>query len=126
MTFLERMKGWARLIKRDIATLWLAARHPSVPWYAKAVAAATVAYALSPIDVIPDFVPVLGYLDDLVIVPAGILLAVRLIPDHILSELRSQADATGRLPPSRTGLVAIVMIWLASVAILALWLLGGR
>jgi uncharacterized membrane protein YkvA (DUF1232 family) len=126
MTFLERMKSWARLIKRDIATLWFAARHPSVPWFAKAVAAATVAYALSPIDLIPDFVPVLGYLDDLVIVPAGILLAVRLIPDHILSELRSQADATGRLPPSRTGLVAIVMIWLASVAILALWLLGGR
>jgi len=73
MTFLDRLKAWARLIKRDIATLWLAVRHPGVPWHAKAIAAATVAYALSPIDLIPDFVPVLGYLDDLIIVPAGIL-----------------------------------------------------
>ena len=77
---IDRLKNWAGRIKRDIAVLWLAARHPAVPWLAKAVAAATVAYALSPIDLIPDFVPVLGYLDDLLIVPAGILLAVRLIP----------------------------------------------
>jgi uncharacterized membrane protein YkvA (DUF1232 family) len=126
MAFLERIKGWARRIKRDIATLWLAARHPDVPWHAKAVAAATVAYALSPIDLIPDFVPVLGYLDDLVIVPAGILLAVRLIPAATLAELRRQADAAGRLPASRTGLVFIVLLWLLAAAALALWLFGGR
>jgi uncharacterized membrane protein YkvA (DUF1232 family) len=126
MTILERMKAWARIIKRDIATLWLAARHPGVPWYAKAIAAATVAYALSPIDLIPDFVPVLGYLDDLIIVPTGILLAVRLIPAITLAELRSQADAAGRLPKSRAGLIVIVVTWLLAAAALAGWLLGGR
>lgn len=126
MTFLERMKAWARIIRRDIATLWLAVRHPDVPWYAKAVAAATVAYALSPIDLIPDFVPVLGYLDDLLIVPAGILLAIRLIPADTLAELRSQAETTGRLPASRAGLMSIVVIWLVAATALALWVLGRR
>lgn len=123
---IDRLKQWARAIKRDITTLWLAARHPDVPWYAKAVAAATVAYALSPIDLIPDFVPVLGHLDDLIIVPAGILLAVWLIPADILAELRSQAEATGRLPKSKTGLAVIVVIWLLVAAAVAIWLLGGR
>jgi uncharacterized membrane protein YkvA (DUF1232 family) len=121
---MDRLKHWARAIKRDMTTLWLAARHPDVPWYAKAVAAATVAYALSPIDLIPDFVPVLGHLDDLVIVPAGILLAVWLIPADILAELRSQAEATGRLPKSKTGLAVIVVIWLLVAAALAIWLFG--
>ena len=123
---IERLKHWARAIKRDLTTLWLAARHPGVPWYAKAVAVATVTYALSPIDLIPDFVPVLGYLDDLLIVPAGILLAVRLIPPDILAELRAQAETTGRLPKSRVGLVVIVVIWLIAAAALAVWLFGGR
>ena len=125
MVFLERLKAWARILKRDIATLWLAARHPDVPWYAKAIAAATVAYALSPVDLIPDFVPILGYLDDLVIVPAGILLAVRLIPDRTLAELRSRTEAPGRLPASRAGLAAIAAIWLVTAAVLAGWLLDG-
>lgn len=120
------MKAWARIIRRDIATLWLAVRHRDVPWYAKAVAAATVAYALSPIDLIPDFVPVLGYLDDLLIVPAGILLAIRLIPADTLAELRSQAETTGRLPASRAGLMSIVVIWLVAATALALWVLGRR
>ena len=119
------MKACARIIKRDVATLWLAARHPDVPWYAKAVAAATVAYALSPIDLIPDFVPVLGYLDDLVIVPAGILLAIRLIPPDTLAELRNHAETAGRLPRSRAGLAAIAVIWLVTAAALLSWLLGG-
>ena len=119
MMFLERMKAWARILKRDIATLWLAARHPDVPWYAKTIAAATVAYALSPIDLIPDFVPILGYLDDLIIVP------VRLIPGSTLAELRRQAEATGRLPVSQAGLVAIAAVWLVTAAVLARWLLDG-
>lgn len=125
MTFLDRMKGWARIIKRDVATLWLAARHPDVPWHAKAMAAATVAYALSPIDLIPDFVPVLGYLDDLVIVPAGILLTLRLIPPALLAELRRQAEASERPPASRAGLLAIVTIWLMAAVALAMWLTGS-
>ena len=121
---IDRMKSWARAIKRDIATLWLAVRHPDVPWYAKAIAAATVAYALSPIDLIPDFVPVLGYLDDIIIVPLGIMLAVRLIPQELLAGLRRQAEQTGRLPKSRAGLAAIVAIWLIAAAALALSLVG--
>lgn len=78
---LERAKKWARAIKRDIVALWLASRDPRVPWYAKVAAGSVAAYALSPIDLIPDFIPVLVYLDDLLIVPLGILLVVRLIPE---------------------------------------------
>lgn len=121
---IERLKHWARAVKRDLATLWLAARHPDVPWYAKAIAAATLAYALSPIDLIPDFVPVLGYLDDLVIVPLGILVAVRLIPDQTLSELRNQASQAGRLPASRAGLFVILLIWCLLAGALVAWLYG--
>jgi uncharacterized membrane protein YkvA (DUF1232 family) len=73
----DKLRGWARGIKRDVMALWLAARDPRTPWYAKAVAATVAAYALSPIDLIPDFIPVLGYLDDLIIVPLGIVLAVK-------------------------------------------------
>jgi uncharacterized membrane protein YkvA (DUF1232 family) len=87
---LFQMKRWARAVKRDLAAIWLAARDPRVPWYAKLMAAAVVAYALSPIDLIPDFIPVLGYLDDLLIVPAGILLTVRVIPADLLTEFRAQ------------------------------------
>ena len=88
---LIRTKRWARAVKRDLAAIWLAARDPRVPWYAKLMAAAVLAYALSPIDLIPDFIPVLGYLDDLVIVPVGIMLTMRLIPADLLSEFRAQA-----------------------------------
>lgn len=86
-----RLKHWARAIKRDVVALWLAARDPRVPWYAKAVAGMVAAYALSPIDLIPDFIPVLGYLDDLLIVPLGILVAVELIPEPVMTELRERA-----------------------------------
>lgn len=89
---LKRMRQWARTIKRDVHAIGFAARDPRVPWFAKVMAAAVVAYALSPIDLIPDFIPVLGYLDDLVIVPAGIMLTVRLIPSDLLSEFRAQAE----------------------------------
>jgi uncharacterized membrane protein YkvA (DUF1232 family) len=76
----RRVKEWACSIKRDTIVIWIAARDPRVPWYAKAVAVGVAAYALSPIDLIPDFIPVLGYLDDLIIVPLSILLAMRMIP----------------------------------------------
>ena len=85
---LEPLKRWARALKRDVIALWLAARDPRVPLAAKLVAGAVAAYALSPIDLIPDFIPVLGYLDDLLIVPAGIWLALRLIPAELMAELR--------------------------------------
>lgn len=118
---MDRLKTWARLVKRDVVALWLAARDPRVPWYAKAAAGLVAAYALSPIDLIPDFIPVLGYLDDLIIVPLGILLAVRLIPDPLMAEFRARATELDR-PGSRAGLVAIIVIWLLAAAILA-WLL---
>jgi uncharacterized membrane protein YkvA (DUF1232 family) len=116
---LERLKTWARAIKRDVIALWLAARDPRVPWYAKAVAASVAAYALSPIDVIPDFVPIIGYLDDLLIVPLGIMVAVKLIPKPIMDQLRVMA-LEQRKPSSKAGVAAVVLIWLAAIA-LTLW-----
>lgn len=114
---IDTLKAWARSVKRDVVALWLAARDSRVPWYAKAVAAAVAAYALSPVDLIPDFIPVVGYLDDLIIVPLGILLAVRLIPPDVMGELRSAATARSR-PASRAGLAIVIALWLLSVALL--------
>lgn len=114
-----RIKRWARAIKRDVLALWIAARDPRVPWYAKAFCAATAAYALSPIDLIPDFIPVLGYLDDLVIVPLAIVLAVRMIPPELMAEFRAAADGRSGLPISRIGAVAIVVLWILAAALLA-------
>jgi uncharacterized membrane protein YkvA (DUF1232 family) len=110
-TLVQRLRGWAKGIKRDVHALYLSARDPRVPWYAKAVAVAVTAYALSPIDLIPDFIPVLGYLDDLILVPLGILLAVRLIPADILAEHRATAS-DARLQRSRAAGIVIVAIWL--------------
>ena len=114
------LRRWARGLKRDVVALWLAARDRRVPWYAKAVAGLVAAYALSPIDLIPDFVPVLGYVDDLLIVPLGILLAVKLIPPPLMHEFRVEALRRER-PASRTGLAIILGLWLVSAALL-LWL----
>lgn len=100
-------------MKRDVVALWLAARDPRVPWGAKIVAAAVAAYALSPIDLIPDFVPVLGYLDDLLLVPAGIWMALKLIPEPLMAELRSMAEESVR-PASRSGVVIVLTLWIVS------------
>ena len=109
-------------MKRDAVAVWLAARDPRVPWHAKMLAAAVGAYALSPIDLIPDFIPVLGYLDDLLIVPAGIYLTVRLIPDGLMAEFRAEAAKREGLPVSRTGAIAIVMLWVIGLTGTAWWL----
>ena len=114
---LLRAQQWARTIKRDAVAVWIAARDPRVPWYAKVVAAAVAAYAFSPIDLIPDFVPVLGYLDDIVIVPAGILLTVRLIPTSLMEEFRAEAARRMEQPTSRLGAASIVLLWLAALAL---------
>jgi uncharacterized membrane protein YkvA (DUF1232 family) len=90
-----------------------------MPWYAKLVAAAVAAYALSPIDLIPDFVPVLGYLDDIVIVPAGILLTIRLIPSDLMDEFRAEAARRIDRPRSQIGEVSIVLLWVAALALIA-------
>src|SRR5262245_9021906 len=120
-TMLQRAKEWARVIKRDVVALWIAARDPRVPWYAKALAMAVAAYPLSPLDLIPDFIPVLGYLDDLVIVPLGILLVVALIPAPLMAEFRAQAATLAAKPRSTTAAVVIVLIWIAATILVGWW-----
>ena len=109
------LKAWAGALKSDVMTLWFALKHPQTPWYARLLAAIVTAYALSPIDLIPDFIPVLGYLDDLLIVPAGIWLLLRTVPDQVLNDSRNQADEWFRLgknkPVSIWGLIIILTLW---------------
>src|SRR5260370_4392446 len=118
MTWRERVRN----LKRDVVAIALAVRDPRVPWYAKAVGACVVAYALSPIDLIPDFVPVLGYLDDLVLVPLGLLLVLRLIPADVLAEHPVAAIAIAELPVSRAGAFAVISVWVWAAPLLAIWL----
>jgi uncharacterized membrane protein YkvA (DUF1232 family) len=118
---LERTKQWARVVKRDVHALYFAGRDPRVPWCAKALALLVAGYALSPIDLIPDFVPVVGYLDDVILVPLGIALVVKLIPPGIMAEHRALAAAAQDRPVSRVAAVIIAVIWLACV-VLAGWL----
>lgn len=110
---LARARRWARAVRTDVVALYLAARDPRVPMLAKLVAAVVAAYALSPIDLIPDFIPILGYLDDLVLVPLGVLLAIRLIPPPLMEELRAEARAWMERPVSRTAAVVIILLWIA-------------
>src|SRR5437879_8228339 len=121
MPLLSSLKQRARHLKSETLVLWFAARHPGTPWYAKLLVACVVAYALSPIDLIPDFVPVLGYLDDLVLVPLGLLLVVRLIPVDVLAEHRVAATAIAERPVSRAGAFAVIGVWLAGALLLAIW-----
>jgi uncharacterized membrane protein YkvA (DUF1232 family) len=122
MPGLSKAKAWAREVKRDVYAVYLAARDPRTPWYARAAALIVAAYALSPIDLIPDFIPVLGYLDDLLIVPLGILLVVRLIPEEVLAEHRETALARqGARPVSHAAAVFMVALWAAAAAALLWW-----
>ncbi|WAJ29087.1 YkvA family protein [Antarcticirhabdus aurantiaca] len=118
---LTRIKTWARALKRDVVALWIAARDPRTPWRAKLAAGAVAAYALSPIDLIPDFIPILGYLDEIILLPLAIALIVRMIPPDLMREYRAAAAARDR-PASRAGMIAIVLIWMALAAALAWWL----
>ena len=117
---LSRLKSRARALQTETYALYLAARDPRTPWIAKAVVFLVVAYALSPIDLIPDFIPILGYLDDLLIVPAGILLALRLIPGEVMEQSRQQARLAK--PNKRLGLIGaavIVIIWILAIIVCA-------
>ena len=116
---IERLQQRARTIRRDTYALYLACRDPRVPWYAKLLAGAVLAYALSPIDLIPDFIPVIGYLDDLIIVPAGLVLVRRMIPAAVLAEHREAAALKfdARAPRSVAGAVVVVVIWLLVLAL---------
>lgn len=122
MAPLAELKRRARELKAQTLALYLAARDPRTPWYARLLVAGVVAYALSPIDLIPDFIPVLGYLDDLVLVPAGIALAIRLIPAPVLAECRARAQNSVRDggPVSRAAAV-IVVVWLVVAALGVMW-----
>ena len=113
----------AHALRVDAHAVWLSARDPRVPWYAKLLGLIVTGYALSPIDLIPDFIPVLGLLDDLVLIPAGIWLMLKLIPDAVFAEHRATAEIASRRPVSRTGAAVIVLLWLGIVASLAwsLW-----
>ena len=122
MTFVTRWREQAHRLKREVHALYLACRDARVPWYAKALAAALVAYALSPIDLIPDFIPVLGFLDELVLIPLGVLAVRAMIPPHVMQECRDRALTAfpeGR-PVSRVGLAIVVAVW-AAVAAAGVW-----
>lgn len=119
---LQRLKDWARVLKRDVHALYLAARDSRTPWYAKAFALAIAAYALSPIDLIPDFIPVLGYLDEVILLPLAILWAVRLVPPDAMAEHRAAAIRAEGQPVSHVGAVLIVTVWVLTAVALLWWL----
>jgi len=119
-----RLRGWARSLRRDVYAIGLAARDPRVPWYAKAVAMLVALYALSPIDLIPDFIPVLGHLDDVILVPLGVLAVTRLIPGDLLEELRREADAIAEKPTDWRVGALFVALWAIALAFALRWLIG--
>lgn len=118
-TVIETLKSWARHLKSETYALYLAYKDPRTPWYARLLAAFVVAHTFSPIDLIPDFIPVLGYLDDLIITPVGLWLAFKLIPTEVMEEARLQArehvQVSGAI--SRTGLLIVVCLWLLGLAL---------
>ncbi len=122
---LAALKQRAKALKREIAAVWFCARHPRTPLVAKALAAVVVAYAFSPIDLIPDFIPVLGFLDDVILLPMGIWLVLRLIPPGVMAECRAQAEAwlaqEGARPRSYVGAAVIILLWLAAVWLCWRW-----
>lgn len=119
----QKLKAAASALKTELVALAGAARDPRTPWFARVVAIAVVAYAVSPIDLIPDFIPVLGLLDDLLLVPAGLWLALRLVPKDVLDEHRAMVTADARLPGSQMAAVFIVLLWAgAGAGLLWLWL----
>jgi uncharacterized membrane protein YkvA (DUF1232 family) len=121
----ERWRQWARRLKREVYVLYYAYKHPRVPWYAKVVAACVVAYAFSPIDLIPDPIPILGYLDDLVLLPLGVALVLSLIPDDVLAECRKQADERQARPVNWTAAGVIVAIWIGAAVLGGYVLMGA-
>ncbi len=125
---LAALRTAARRLRREATVLYLVARDPRTPWAARLVAGAVAAYALSPIDLIPDFIPILGLLDDLVLVPLGVALALRLVPAHVVAEARTRADTLAERPVSRTAAVVVVGVWIAltTVGAVLLWPLVTR
>ena len=121
MAPMNMLRQWARAIRRDAVALYFAARDPRVPWPVKILGVAIAAYALSPIDLIPDVIPVLGYLDEVILLPLAIAGITRLIPPAIMAEHRARAEAVAALPVSRIAAVVIVAIWIIAAALTARW-----
>ena len=118
---LSTLRKWAKELKRHTLVVYFAARDPRTPWLVRLLALLVAAYALSPIDLIPDFIPVLGYLDDLVIVPLGVLLVLKLVPPEVTRSAREQALAAVEIPVSRASAAIVVAIWVAIVGVFGLW-----
>ncbi len=118
----DALKRRAKALKIELFALFLASKDPRVPWHAKAVILFTLAYALSPIDLIPDFIPILGYLDDLIIVPIGITISIRLIPSHVLAECRSQAELISKQSNPKERLRRLPWRWLGLIFVFAIWI----
>ena len=122
---IERIKNKAAELKREIFALYLAARDPRTPWYAKVFVLCVVAYAVSPIDLIPDLIPVLGYIDDLLLLPLGIYIAIKLIPQAIMTDCRARATSTREsLPRNWYAAIAVVVVWLAAAVLLVYCVIG--
>jgi uncharacterized membrane protein YkvA (DUF1232 family) len=119
MKFVARLKERAKALKVEIFAIYIAYRDPRVPWYARIFAACVVGYAFSPIDLIPDPIPILGYLDDLILVPLGIKLAIKMIPANVMAESKEKAkEMIGQPNPvNRVAVVVIVAIWLVLAAL---------
>ena len=117
----NRWREWASALKRETTVLVLAARDPRTPWYAKALVVCVAAYAFSPIDLIPDFIPILGQLDDVILVPLGIALAVRMIPPAVLADCCARAMQATGFAGGRVAAVVIVILWMAGIAVTAVW-----
>lgn len=118
--FIDKVKLQAQALKRETHALYLAARDARTPWYAKLVVVLVVGYALSPIDLIPDFIPIFGYLDDLVLLPLGIYLALKLIPAAVLADARRAAQQAGAsLTASRIAALVIILLWMISAVVAA-------
>lgn len=118
---MERLKTWARALKRDVIAVWIAAHSARTPWVARLLAVGVAAYALSPVDLVPDFIPVIGYLDDLILVPLGIALVVRMIPSQLMAEFRDEAVLRSRRPTSHVAAALVVLVWIAILVLLGDW-----
>ena len=123
MSFVESLKARTRALKIELIALALAARDPRTPWYAKLIVAGCVAYALSPVDLIPDFIPVIGLIDDLIFIPLAAALAVRFIPAPVLADCRARSrEIDARAPRMRASTwVIVVLAWIAAIVLIALW-----
>ncbi|UVO49506.1 YkvA family protein [Sphingomonas sp. SUN019] len=121
-TRVDRFRAWVKALKTEVVAVWIASRSPRTPLVAKVIAGAVAAYALSPIDLIPDFIPVLGYLDDLIIVPLGIAIVVRLIPADLMDNFRAQAMVRPDRPTSRVAAAFVITVWVVVSTALSVWL----